>query len=120
MVDWIRVEKRERRGLTDKCSVTSSGIAIGRKYISRFKESRSVDVYRDAKGLHIGIVPRNDDKGYSLRVRGPGVAYVGTKNMIKRLNITRGRYPARWTNEKLNGEEKPVLVIDVKEKSHKE
>lgn len=115
--EWIKIQKRERRGLTDECSVTPTCIAIGRKYVSRFQGIRSVEVYRDNKGSRIGIVPREDDEGYALRIRGPGVAYIGTKNMIKRLNVTPGRYPARWTTAKLAGEEKDILVIDVGSKS---
>lgn len=114
MSEWVKLEKRKRRGLTDECSVTSTCIAIGKKYVSRLKGVRSADVYRNNIGSRIGIVPREDNEGYALRIRGPGVAYIGTKNLIRRLHILPGRYPAKWTTEKLDGEEKTVLVINVK------
>ena len=114
MSEWVKLEKRARRGLTDECSVTSTCIAIGKDYVSRFKGTRSVDIYLDNKQSRIGMIPREDDEGYALRIRGPGVAYVGTKNLIRRLNVIIGRYPARWITDKLHGEEKKMLVIDVK------
>lgn len=117
MSGWIKLEKRARRGLTDECSVTSTCIAIGTKYARRLKSVRSVDVYSNNLRSVIGIVPRGDDEGYASRIRGPGVAYVGTKNMIRQLNVVPGRYPAKWTAEELDGEEKTILLIDVRAKS---
>ena len=117
MSEWIKVEKRARRGLTDECSVTSTSISIGRKYVSRLKGVPSVDVYRNNLRSVIGIVPRADNEGYAVRIRGTGVAYVGTKNMIKQLNVSSGRYPAKWKTEELDGEEKSILIIDIGAKS---
>jgi len=117
MSEWIKLEKRARRGLTDECSVTSTSISIGRKYVSRLKSVQSVDVYRNNLRSVIGIVPREDNEGYAVRIRGSGVAYVGTKNMIKQLNVVAGRYPAKWKTEELDGEQKSILIIDVGAKS---
>lgn len=117
MSNWIKVSKRARRGLTDKCSVTSTTIAIGRDYVSRLKGVPSADIYIDNKESRIGIIPREDNEGYAVRIRGPGVAYVGTRNLIGRLKVIPGRYNAKWTTTKLDGEEKKILIINVKLKS---
>lgn len=103
--------------MTNKCSITSTTIAIGRDYVRRFEGIKSADIYLNNKGSRIGIAPREDDEGYAVRIRGPGVAYVGTKNLIERLNVFPGRYNAKWTTTKLDGEEKKILIIDVKLKS---
>lgn len=117
MSEWIKLGKRARRGLIDKCSITSTTIAIGRDYVGRLKGMQSADIYLDNKESRIGIIPREDDEGYALRVRGPGVAYVGTKNLITRMNVAQGRYNAKWTTTKLDGEETDILIINVKLKS---
>jgi len=114
MSKWIKLGKRARRGLTDECSVTSTAITIGRDYVTRLKGVPSVDVYFDKGESRIGLVPREDEEGYALRIRGPGVAYVGTKNLIARMNVAQGRYNAKWTTSELDGEERDILVIDVK------
>jgi hypothetical protein len=117
MSDWTKLAKRQRGILTDKCSVSSTTITLGRAHVARLKDKKSVDIYIDRDGSRIGMIPREDDEGYSLRIRSSGVANVGTKNLIERMNVSQGRYKAKWTTTEIDGEEKEILTIDVKLKS---
>lgn len=114
MSNWTQLEKQERRILADKCSISSTTITLGKELVARLKDKKSLDIYIDRKAARIGMIPGEDDKGYSMRIRRSGVANVGSKNLIKRMNVVQGRYEAEWTTTEIDGEEKDILVINVK------
>lgn len=113
----IKWEKR-RVGprLLDQCSILKYAIGIGRDFIKHFKNAQSADIYYNKERTVIGLVPRDDDLGFSIRRRRRegGIYYVGTRKVMQGINMKLGVYKADWTKMKVANKETDMLLIKIK------